>query len=48
MTATENGTDAFRLARNRTFDLLILDVLLPDIDGFEIVRRMRRTASGSR
>ena len=42
VTAAENGTDALRLARNRPFDLLILDVLLPDIDGFEIVRRLRR------
>ena len=38
----ENGTDALRLARNSAFDLLILDVMLPDIDGFEIVRRLRR------
>jgi two-component system, OmpR family, response regulator len=42
VTAAENGTDALRLARNRPFDLLILDVLLPDLDGFEIVRRLRR------
>jgi len=40
--AAENGTDALRLARNRPFDLLILDVMLPDVDGFEIVRRLRR------
>jgi two-component system, OmpR family, response regulator len=42
VTAAETGHDALHLARNRTFDLLILDVLLPDIDGFEIVRRLRR------
>jgi two-component system, OmpR family, response regulator len=42
VTAAANGTDALRLARNRAFDLLILDVMLPDIDGFEIVRRLRR------
>jgi two-component system OmpR family response regulator len=42
VTAAENGTDALRLARNRPFDLLILDVMLPDVDGFEIVRRLRR------
>jgi two-component system OmpR family response regulator len=39
--AAENGTDALRLARNRQFDLVVLDVMLPDIDGFEIVRRLR-------
>jgi two-component system, OmpR family, response regulator len=42
VTAAENGTDALRLARSRPFDLLVLDVVLPDVDGFEIVRRLRR------
>jgi len=42
VTAAETGLDALHMARNRSFDLLILDVLLPDIDGFEIVRRLRR------
>ena len=41
VSAAENGTDALRIARDRQFDLLILDVMLPDIDGFEIVRRLR-------
>ncbi len=41
VTAAENGTDALRLARSRPFDLLILDVVLPGIDGFEIARRLR-------
>lgn len=42
VTAAENGADALRLARGRPFDLLVLDVVLPDVDGFEIVRRLRR------
>jgi two-component system OmpR family response regulator len=37
-----NGTDVLRLARDRSFDLVVLDVMLPDIDGFDIVRRLRR------
>jgi two-component system, OmpR family, response regulator len=41
----ETGTDALRLARSRSFDLLILDVMLPGIDGFEIVRRLRGDAN---
>jgi len=41
VTGAENGTDALRQARSRPFDLLILDVMLPGIDGFEIVRRLR-------
>jgi two-component system, OmpR family, response regulator len=42
VTAADNGTDALRFARDRQFDLVVLDVMLPDIDGFEIVRRLRR------
>jgi len=41
VTAAENGTDALRATRNHSFDLLIVDVMLPGIDGFEIVRRLR-------
>jgi two-component system OmpR family response regulator len=44
MTA-DNGMTALRLARDRPFDLVIMDVMLPDIDGFEIVRRLRRDGS---
>ena len=41
VTDEQDGADALRLARSRAFDLLILDVMLPGIDGFEIVRRLR-------
>jgi two-component system OmpR family response regulator len=42
VTSAGTGTEALRLARTRPFDLLILDVMLPDVDGFEIVQRLRR------
>jgi two-component system OmpR family response regulator len=38
----ETGAEALRLVRERPFDLVVLDVMLPDTDGFEIVRRLRR------
>jgi two-component system, OmpR family, response regulator len=41
VTTAETGTQALRLARDRPFDLVVLDVMLPDTDGFEIVRRLR-------
>ena len=33
VTAAENGTEALRLARGSPFDLLVLDVMLPGVDG---------------
>ncbi|MDR2986597.1 MAG: response regulator, partial [Nocardiopsaceae bacterium] len=45
VSTAENGTDTLRLARERPFDLMVLDVMLPDIDGFEVVRRLRRDGS---
>jgi DNA-binding response OmpR family regulator len=36
-----NGNDALELARAGQYDALLLDVMLPGIDGFEIARRLR-------
>jgi two-component system response regulator MprA len=37
-----SGPEGFRLAREFPFDVLVLDVMLPDMDGFEITRELRR------
>ena len=42
----ENGAEALRAARGRPFDLVVLDVMLPDTDGFEVVRRLRQDGCG--
>jgi DNA-binding response OmpR family regulator len=39
--ASENGNDALEVARSGRFDAILLDVMLPGIDGFEIARRLR-------
>jgi DNA-binding response OmpR family regulator len=36
----ETGTEALSLARGRPLDLVVLDVMLPDTDGFGVVRRL--------
>jgi CheY-like chemotaxis protein len=36
-----NGADALRLAEEHKPDLILLDVRLPDMDGFEVCRRIR-------
>ena len=45
VTTADTGTGALRLARNRPFDLVVMDVMLPDTDGFEVVRRLRGEGS---
>ena len=37
----DNGTDALRLIDTQSFDCIVLDLGLPDIDGGEVVRRTR-------
>lgn len=40
-----DGPTALRLARSGDVDLLILDLGLPGMDGFEVLRRLRETGS---
>lgn len=39
---TANGQDALRLAREQAFDLIILDLMLPGLDGLTVLRALRR------
>jgi two-component system alkaline phosphatase synthesis response regulator PhoP len=40
--AKTTGEDGLALAMDQEFDLILLDVMLPGIDGFEVCRRIRR------
>ena len=40
--STGDGTDGLRLAQSGQFDLVLLDVMLPGVDGFEICARIRQ------
>jgi two-component system, OmpR family, response regulator len=35
------GEEALWMARSAPYDAIVLDVMLPDMDGFEVVRRLR-------
>lgn len=37
----QNGAEALALAARLTPDLILLDVMMPDMDGFEVCRRLR-------
>ncbi len=38
---SDNGKDALKKIEEQHFDLLILDVMLPDVDGFQICEQVR-------
>jgi DNA-binding response OmpR family regulator len=40
-----DGMEAFELATERTPDLMVLDVMMPKLDGYELTRRVRAEAA---
>jgi len=42
VTTAETGTDAYELALTQPFDFIILDVMLPGMDGLDITKALRR------
>jgi len=42
VTTAHTGADAVRLAREISPDLVVLDIMLPDFDGLEVLSKIRR------
>lgn len=36
----DNGKDAVELCKNKKFDLILLDVMLPEMDGFQVIQEI--------
>jgi two-component system, OmpR family, alkaline phosphatase synthesis response regulator PhoP len=39
--SADNGRDAFKYFKGQHFDLIILDVMLPEVDGFQLCEQIR-------
>ncbi len=39
-----NGMEAVELCKSQTFDIIIMDVMMPELDGFSAVKEIRKTA----
>ena len=42
VTEAGDGMEAVRLCRNETFDLIIMDIMMPELDGFSACREIRK------
>jgi len=39
-----NGREGLEMAESGQYDLMVLDVMLPELNGFEVLRRLRKTS----
>ena len=44
VTTAGGGDEALKLLANETFDLLLLDIMMPGRDGFEVCRQIKQDA----
>ena len=41
----EGGREALTMLRSNVFDLVLLDILMPEVDGFQVLREMKDDAA---
>ena len=46
VTVVANGTDGLAEAKKNIYDIMLLDIMVPDILGVEILRQLRRETPG--
>ncbi len=45
VTKAEDGREGLKLAETGEFDLMLLDIMLPGLNGLEVLRRLRKSSS---
>ncbi len=45
MTNVNNGEDALKAVKNTAFGLVLLDIVVPDIDGWEVLERIKSSGN---
>lgn len=43
--AAKNGIEALEILQNKVIDLAVLDVMMPQLDGFNLLRKIRQTSN---
>lgn len=43
--AAYNGLEALELANNNAYDAMIFDIMMPKMDGIELLRRLRESGN---
>jgi DNA-binding response OmpR family regulator len=46
VTAADNGATALRALEAGTFDVIITDIVMPDMEGLELIRKIRKAHPG--
>jgi DNA-binding response OmpR family regulator len=41
VTGAQGGADALKILAERSFDLVLLDVMMPEVDGFTVCRKIK-------
>lgn len=44
VTEASDGMEAVELCRSNTFDMIIMDIMMPELDGFSAVKEIRKTS----
>ena len=45
VTEAQDGMEAVRMCRSHEFDIILMDIMMPELDGFSACREIRKTCT---